>query len=167
MALTSKITDYDARWPSMFLSERNRIAPCFNSQLIEIYHVGSTAVPGLAAKPEIDIMVEVSKLQDEILRDTRLQALGYIRRTNLSDRHHFYRRDVDGVRTHKLHVCHRGHSEIGRLLRFRDLLRSDPVLRQEYQQLKLDLEATNRDGMSEYLARKAPFINALVGPPLA
>jgi GrpB-like predicted nucleotidyltransferase (UPF0157 family) len=166
MALTSKITDYDARWPSMFLAEKNRIAHCFNPQLIEIYHIGSTAVPDLAAKPEIDMLVEISEMQDQVLQDNRLQALGYVRRTNLSDGHHFYRRDVDGVRTHKLHVCQMGHLEIGRLLHFRDLLRGDPILRQEYQNLKMELEATNRDGMSEYLARKAPFINALVGSPL-
>jgi GrpB-like predicted nucleotidyltransferase (UPF0157 family) len=51
------------------------------------------------------------------------------------------------------------------MLRFRDLLRSDPAVRQQYQDLKLELEATNRDGIGEYLAKKAPYINALIGPP--
>lgn len=91
-----------------------------------------------------------------------MSSLGYVRGTNLSVGHHFYRRDVNGVRTHKVHVCVQGHPQIVRMLRFRDLLRSDPTVRQEYQDLKLALEADNRNGIAEYLARKAPFIDACV-----
>jgi GrpB-like predicted nucleotidyltransferase (UPF0157 family) len=87
-----------------------------------------------------------------------------MRGSNLSEGHHFYRRDVDGVRTHKVHVCISGHPQIERMLRFRDLLRRDPVIRQQYQELKFQLEASNREGIGEYLAKKAPFIDALLGP---
>jgi GrpB-like predicted nucleotidyltransferase (UPF0157 family) len=164
MALTSKISGYDGQWPSMFLTEKRRIAGHFVPELIEIYHVGSTAVPGLCAKPEIDLLVEVVKHRNEAVRDSAMRTLGYVRGTDLSEGHHFYRRDVDGVRTHKVHVCVTGHWQVERMLRFRDLLRSDPIIRQEYQDLKLELEASNRDGIGEYLAKKAPFIDALMGP---
>lgn len=88
--------------------------------------------------------------------------LGYVRGSDLSAEHQFYRRDVAGVRTHKVHVCVSGHWQIKRMLRFRDLLRDDEQLRRDYQQLKLHLEAINRNGIGEYLAAKAPFIDEVM-----
>ncbi|MBV4462490.1 GrpB family protein [Pseudomonas sp. SWRI79] len=163
MALTSKISPYDSRWPALFLSAKEQIAKAFGTDLIAIHHVGSTAVPGLAAKPEIDLLVEVAEHRNESSRDNVMRELGYARGSDLSAGHHFYRRDVDGVRTHKAHVCITGHGQIERMLRFRDLLRDAPVIRQQYQDLKLELEANNTGGISEYLARKAPFIDGLMG----
>ncbi|GAB7547672.1 GrpB family protein [Cupriavidus sp. 8B] len=163
MTLTSKISRYDSEWPALFVTEKERIAKGLGAELVDIYHVGSTAVPGLAAKPEIDLLVEVSEHRNEAARDRFMGVLGYVRGSDLSAGHHFYRRDVDGVRTHKVHVCISGHWQIDRMLRFRDLLRSDAVIRQQYQDLKFELEGSNRGGIAEYLALKAPFIDALMG----
>ncbi|EJM18510.1 hypothetical protein PMI21_02082 [Pseudomonas sp. GM18] len=163
MALTSKISPYDSRWPALFLSAKEQIAKAFGAELVAIHHVGSTAVPELAAKPEIDLLVEVAEHRNESCRDNVMLGFGYARGSDLSAGHHFYRRDVDGVRTHKTHVCITGHGQIERMLRFRDLLRSDPVLRQRYQDLKLELEANNTGGIGEYLAQKAPFIDGVIG----
>ncbi|MCY1668150.1 GrpB family protein [Rhizobium sp. SL86] len=165
MALTSKISLYNSQWPFQFSVEAERIAKCFNSELRGIHHVGSTAVPDLAAKPEIDLLVELSEHQNEAIRDAAMRDLGYVRGSNLSEGHHFFRRDVGGIRTHKVHICVMGHWQIERMIRFRDLLRADPAIRQQYQDLKLRLEANNREGIGEYLAQKAPFIDALMGPP--
>lgn len=165
MALTSQISEYDDRWPSMFDAEKARLEGVFGSEAVEIHHVGSTAVPGLAAKPEIDLLVVVSHHGDEAKVDQAMASLGYIRGKNLSDEHHFYRRNVGAIRTHKVHVCLVGHWQISRILRFRDMLRRDDGLRQGYQNLKLELESANEHGIKEYLARKAPFIDAVVGPP--
>ncbi len=164
MALTSQITPYNEQWPSMFVAERRLIAKVFEPDLIEIHHVGSTAVVGLSAKPEIDLLVEVRVQTNQVDRDRSMVSLGYVRGSNLSLGHHFYRKDVDGVRTHKVHVCLTGHWQIERMIRFRNLLIDNPQIRQEYQRLKLHLEASNRDGIGEYLANKAPFIDALMGP---
>ena len=160
MKLTSQIRPYDNQWPERYLAARAGIAQGFGSELIDIHHVGSTGVPGLAAKPEIDVLVVVQAHRETAARHAHMQALGYVRGSDLSPGHHFYRRDVDGIRTHKVHVCAQGHPQIAWMLRFRDLLRSDDDLRQRYQALKLELEATNRDGIGEYLAGKAPFIEA-------
>ncbi|WP_248751901.1 GrpB family protein [Pseudomonas sp. MWU15-20650] len=160
MALTSKISPYDPQWPFLFTREKHRLAEGFAAELIDIHHVGSTAVPGLCAKPEIDILVVVSEHLNEAARNGFMQTLGYGRGSDLSTDHHFYRRDVDGVRTHKIHVCAAGHGQIARMLRFRDLLRENASIRQQYQDLKLQLEATNCGGIAEYLARKAPCIDA-------
>ncbi|MHC8401696.1 GrpB family protein [Pseudomonas sp. MDT1-17] len=163
MALTSKIFLYDSGWPTQFFSAKEQIAKAFGTELVAIHHVGSTAVPELAAKPEIDLLVEVARHRDESSRDNVMHGLGYARGSDLSPGHHFYRRDVGGVRTHKAHVCIIGHDQIERMLRFRDLLRGDPVIRQRYQDLKFELEASNTSGIGEYLVQKAPFIDELVG----
>lgn len=163
MVLTSAIAAYDSRWPLLFQTAQEQIAKAFGAELVAIHHVGSTAVPGLAAKPEIDMLVEVSAHRNERARQSVMQGLGYVRGSDLSAGHHFYRRDVDGVRTHKLHVCITCHGQIERMLRFRDRLREDPVTRQRYQDLKLELEACNTGGIGEYLARKAPFIDEVMG----
>ena len=162
MALTSKITAYDPVWQDIFIAERDLIAPAFHGELVAIHHVGSTAVPGLAAKPEIDLLAEVSAHSPGV--DEFMQSCGYIRGNDLSPEHHFYRKDAGGVRTHKVHVCPTEHWQISRMLRFRDLLRKETALREQYQSLKLKLEAENTQGIAEYLAQKAPFIDAVVGP---
>ena len=162
MALTSKITPYDTAWPARFRAERDRVAPVFSGTLTAIHHVGSTAVPDLAAKPEIDILIVVTDHRNSSEIDAFLQPIGYVRGKNLSADHHFYRKDVKGVRTHKLHVCTQGHYQISRMLHFRDLLRRNPELRHRYQHLKLKLEAENTEGIGEYLAGKAPFIDAVL-----
>ncbi|MFL1546106.1 GrpB family protein [Pseudomonas sp. O39] len=162
MALTSKICPYDPQWPLLFTAENRRIAGGFGAELIGTHHIGSTAVPGLSAKPEIDILVVVSEHLNEVARNKFMRTLGYVRGSDLSAGHHFYRRDVDGVRTHKIHVCVAGHEQIARMLCFRDLLRKDSTVREQYQDLKLQLEANNRGGIAEYLAHKAPYIDALM-----
>jgi GrpB-like predicted nucleotidyltransferase (UPF0157 family) len=163
MGLTSPISSPDDRWPGLFAAERDRIAPGFGEGLVAIHHVGSTAVPGLAAKPEIDLLVVVADHGRAPRVEAFLRGLGYLRGKDLAPGHHFYRRDVGGLRTHKLHACTARHPAIARMLRFRDLLRADPALRRDYEALKLRLEAENREGIAEYLAGKAPFIDALVG----
>jgi GrpB-like predicted nucleotidyltransferase (UPF0157 family) len=164
MALTSQIKPYDDRWPIIFEVENARLQIVFAPLVVEIQHVGSTAVPGLAAKPEIDILI-VSDHQDQNRVDPQMASLGYERGKDLSDGHMFYRRDVGGIRTHKVHVCRPGHWQISRMLRFRDMLRQNDELRLQYQVLKLELESKNESGIKEYLSQKAPFIDAVVGPP--
>ncbi|MDH1629201.1 GrpB family protein [Pseudomonas mosselii] len=160
MALTSKITTYNPEWPQRYQSDKVLLASAFGDELLAIHHVGSTAVPQLAAKPEIDVLVEVSEHRNEAARDEVLLSLGYVRGSDLSPGHHFYRRNVGEVRTHKIHICRCGHDSVIQMLTFRDLLRNDASLRQRYQDLKIELEATNTGGMAEYLEKKGPFILA-------
>ncbi|APS31379.1 GrpB family protein [Pectobacterium brasiliense] len=162
MTLTSKITAYSSDWPMMFAAERDNIAFIFGNQLIVIHHVGSTAVPELAAKPEIDLLVEVSAHASDTDVNALMCGCGYVRGTDLSEGHHFYRKDVNGIRTHKVHVCETGHKDIDRMLAFRNILRQDAKLRALYQTLKFQLELENTVGIKEYLALKEPFIEAVL-----
>lgn len=162
MPLTSKIVPYDANWPRLFAIEKDRISPAFENDLVTVFHVGSTAVPDLQAKPEIDILVEIANHDSAVSVQQNLLELGYVRGTDLSEGHHYYRRNVEGVRTNKLHVCVVGHRQSLRMRAFRDLLRSDDDARQRYGELKLQLERENIRGIGEYLEKKRPFIESMI-----
>lgn len=90
-----------------------------------------------------------------------LRYLGYSRCGDLVQGHHFFKRVVDGVRTHKLHVCAQGHPQVTRMLKIRDHLRADAEVRAAYAALKLSLEKQNQTGIAEYLDGKAPFLDEL------
>ncbi|RWL75790.1 MAG: GrpB family protein [Mesorhizobium sp.] len=162
MPLTSSIRSYDPQWPQKYADEAARLAPIFGSALLELHHVGSTAVPGLAAKPEIDILAVVNStgVPEEWARS--FEKLGYRRGGDLSPGHHFFKRDIEGVRTHKLHICREAHPSVAELLRFRDHLRRHPDDRVKYQELKIKLERENTEGIREYLSAKAPFIRSVL-----
>lgn len=162
MRLTSTITTYKPEWSTRFAAEADRIRPVIGSALCEIHHVGSTAVAGLSAKPEIDILLIVNRLEETSAWTDRFSNLGYVRGKDLSPGHLFFKRNVHGVRTHKLHVCMQGHVKIKEMLSFRDALRSDASVRTSYEKLKLKLEAENSNGIGEYLEGKAPFIRSVL-----
>jgi len=162
MSLTSPIKPYDPIWPQQYAAEEARLRPIFGSALVGIHHVGSTAVPELAAKEEIDVLAVVTS--DSALENwsRSLVGLGYRRGGDLSPGHHFFKRDVNGVRTHKLHVCLDGHGHIARMLKFRDHLRKDAGSRSRYQELKHRLERENTLGIQQYLMAKDPFIEDIL-----
>ncbi|QFT33898.1 dephospho-CoA kinase/protein folding accessory domain-containing protein [Labrenzia sp. THAF82] len=161
MALTSVITEYDERWPGLFEQEALRLRPVFGLACSSLHHVGSTAVIGLPAKPEIDILAVVAETTDLDDWEDILGTLGYQRGGDLMDGHHFFKRDVGGIRTHKLHICQIGHSQILRMLKIRDHLRKCPKDRDTYKALKLRLEQENQSGIAEYLNGKTPFLEKL------
>ena len=159
MKLTSKIQKYDAGWIDSYRMEQLLIENVFGDDLESVHHIGSTAVPGLAAKPEIDMLTVVSLNKDY---SEQLAEFEYRRGTDLSPGHHFYRKANSGVRTHKLHVCTVGHRKIDEMILFRNMLRASEDLRSSYEALKLELEETNVGGIGEYLQRKAPFVEHVV-----
>ncbi|WP_035656677.1 GrpB family protein [Bradyrhizobium sp. STM 3809] len=162
MPLTSPIRPYDPTWPQQYAEEEIRLRPVFSSALLEIHHVGSTAVPGLAAKGEIDILAVINPASTIEDWTRSFESLGYRRGADLSKGHHFFKRDVCGIRTHKLHICREDHAQIARMLRFREHLRRHPADRMRYQELKLRLELENTRGIQEYIAAKDPFISAIL-----
>lgn len=162
MPLTNTITSYDPEWSRQYEEEAERLVPIFIEVLTEIHHVGSTAIPNLSAKPEIDILVIVEDVNMADRWTIELTRLGYRRGGDLSAGHLFYRHDVDGVRTHKIHICQEGHTQIEKMLKFRDYLRSHSAVRDQYQALKLKLENENTRGIGEYLEGKEPFIEEVL-----
>jgi GrpB-like predicted nucleotidyltransferase (UPF0157 family) len=148
------VVPYDAAWPGMYATERDRLAAALGDVAVRIDHIGSTAVPGLAAKPWIDIQVEVGSMRPwDAYRDPLL-ALGYVHHPD-DDDHEFFDR-----RPYHVHVCAAGGDWARRHLSFRDLLRRDPAARAAYQDEKLRLAAEHDDVLA-YTEAKTPLIRRL------
>jgi GrpB-like predicted nucleotidyltransferase (UPF0157 family)/RimJ/RimL family protein N-acetyltransferase len=152
-----EIVDYDPAWPTAFEAERNRLAPLL--QGAEIHHFGSTAVPGLAAKPVIDMIALVPDLDAPIpglVADARYQ---FPRAFNATLTHRrFLCYPTAAHRTHHLHLVDE-REELERRLRFRDRLRADPALAMEYAALKRTLAARHRHDREAYTNAKSGFIH--------
>jgi GrpB-like predicted nucleotidyltransferase (UPF0157 family) len=160
-----EIIDYDSVWPQQFNAELQRLKELCGVRLSKIEHVGSTAVPGLPAKPIIDIIAVVSSLKELDLLVELLCANGYSTsaefNATLGDRR-WLMRQQEGKRTHHLHLVPPSDVEWLNKVRFRDLLRKDSDLRQAYIKLKRRLADELGHDREAYTDAKAEFIcNAL------
>ncbi|MDZ5143292.1 GrpB family protein [Microbacterium testaceum] len=153
-----EIVDPDAAWPGVFEMLRSRIDGALGDRVLEIGHVGSTSVPGLAAKPVIDIDLTVADTDDEDAYVPALEALGFVLRVRepwwLG-----HRCLVSAEPAANLHVWPPDSPEAARHRLFRDWLRADELDRQRYAAVKREVVA---DGlMSEYNARKEGVIREI------
>ena len=157
---------YDPRWPGLFAAERDRLrllSPQLPVRLVDIQHIGSTAVPGLAAKPVIDMLAGVESMAAAEALLAPLCAYGYTTsaefNASLNDRK-WLMRWVEGRRTHHLHIVIHGGKVWAQRLRFRDALRADPALAARYAALKAELAAKHPDDREAYTDGKAAFVQA-------
>ena len=134
------IAPYDPKWPSVFAAEAERLRGALGDAALRIDHVGSTAVPGLAAKPVIDIQISVADIDDGSSFDAPLAALGY-RRHPVPDEdvYPFFHRPEVWPHTHHIHLCQVGGHEERRHLAFRDLLRDQAEIARAYERFKREL----------------------------
>jgi len=155
---------YDAHWPGMFEAERERLLALFPHDFMAIEHIGSTAVPGLAAKPVIDILAGVASMEAARALVTPLCKQGYTTsaefNATLADRQ-WLMRWADGRRTHHLHLVVHGGPVWAQRLRFRDALRADPALAWNYAALKTELAAKYPTDREAYTEAKAAFVRAV------
>jgi len=158
------IEPYDPRWPSTFETERDALEPVLAPWLVgPIEHIGSTAVPGLPAKPIIDIMAAVRDLASSEPAIEALRALSYCYFDYQADRMHWLCKPSDLERTHHLHLVPYGSSLWRDRLAFRDRLRRDEPLRAAYRDLKLELARAFRDDREAYTEAKTAFVVAALG----
>jgi GrpB-like predicted nucleotidyltransferase (UPF0157 family) len=160
------IRDYDPEWPRLFADERARIEAALRPFTIAIEHVGSTSVPGLAAKPIIDILVGVDDL--EVARPiciVELTGLGY---TYLAAYEAWlpgellFRKIVDGRWTHHVHVTETTSPRWLEFTLVRDYLRRHPATAREYGELKKELATRYGDDIEGFREAKRPFIAKLL-----
>jgi len=160
------VIPYDPQWPVLFQEEEKRLRSCLPSELIgRIEHFGSTAVPGLAAKPIVDMLVEVANLEEvkqRVVPILELKGYDYFWRPTWGDDvppwyAWFIRRNADGVRTHHIHMVESHFEHWDRLL-FRDYLVKHPAVALEYQTLKMQLAATHPNDRVAYTKGKTEFI---------
>jgi GrpB-like predicted nucleotidyltransferase (UPF0157 family) len=147
----------------MFQAEAERLRNGLGETAVRIEHVGSTAVPGLAAKPVIDIQVSVGSLEPFEAYADPLAGLGYESREDDEPAHRFFCLAPAGVRTHHVHVCESGGEWERRHLAFRDALRSDPDLRSRYEAEKRRIAALHAADSLAYADAKSPWIRAEQG----
>lgn len=152
-----EVIPYDPEWPIRFATWRDRLAMELGSAALTIDHIGSTAVPGLAAKPVIDIHVTVADVEDEESYVAGIERSGVALRSREVG-HRYFRPAGDRPRAVQVHVTGHGSRWREDHLLFRDLLRESPSTRAAYGRLKLRLAATHRDDRIAYNEAKTNFI---------
>jgi GrpB-like predicted nucleotidyltransferase (UPF0157 family) len=172
MAPVPDIAPYDPRWPAMFEAEAVRLHRALGPLALRIDHHGSTAVPGLAAKPVIDIQISVATLRPLESYGRPLESLGYLHVPHPDDAVcPFFHRPSQWPHTHHVHVVEAGGEEERRTLAFRDYLRQHHGAAHEYEQLKRHLmtEIRPRDAAARetYAERKSAFVERILALALA
>lgn len=162
------IVAYDGTWPLLFEAEAARIREVMDGLALRIEHVGSTSVPGLAAKSVIDIQVSVATLENLGVYSEVLGRLGY-RHVPLGPFdvvYPFFQKPAEWPSTHHIHLCVGGAEQERRHLAFRDYLRSHPAVAAEYAELKRSLAAAHDGATLEsrerYSLSKTHFINSVL-----
>jgi GrpB-like predicted nucleotidyltransferase (UPF0157 family) len=155
-----KIVDYDADWPKKFETSARVIAAALGGSALRVEHIGSTSVPGLAAKPIIDILVVVPDSADESAYLTQLEAAGYVLRVREPDwnEHRMFRTPEKDVH---IHIYSAGCPEIQRNLTFRDCLRRNIDDRRRYEQTKRELAKKEWLDMNAYADAKTEVIESI------
>jgi GrpB-like predicted nucleotidyltransferase (UPF0157 family) len=157
-----EIVPYDPSWPVRFETEealiRLSLAPWLAGA---IEHVGSTAVPGLAAKPVIDIMAGVRSLEESRPAIEVAEQIGYCYAPYRPDAMHWFCKPSPELRTHHLHLVPLNSQQWGRVLAFRNYLRTHPAVSAEYEALKRQLADRHHLDREAYTNAKGPFIDRI------
>lgn len=161
-----RLAPADPEWADRFQLEREALGDAIGEWVVGgIHHVGSTAVPGLDAKPVIDILAGVRDL--ETARDCfrPLAVLDYLYAPYLPEEMHWFCKSEPARRTHHLHLVPVGSQRYRNELAFRDRLRADPGLAEDYVALKRQLAERHRDDREAYTDAKGAFIRAALEAP--
>jgi GrpB-like predicted nucleotidyltransferase (UPF0157 family) len=156
-----QIVDYDPRWPRLFEREAERIQAVLGDRVLSIEHVGSTSVPGLAAKPRIDVLLAVADSADESAYLPALEAAGYVLRIREPDwyEHRVFKGPDMDI---NLHVFSPGCPEIDRMLLFRDRLRSNASDRRLYERTKKELARRDWKYTQNYADAKTAVVEEIL-----
>lgn len=140
---------------------KKRIEAAVKPDIVGIHHIGSTAIANLRAKPIIDIALELVSFQDGEKYVKSLEKLGYIYHGQeiLPDRYYFTKGEP---RTHQIHMYESGNKYLLEQLNFRDYLRENPEMRQEYEILKQKLALANKDNKHKYAKAKTTYIQNIL-----
>jgi GrpB-like predicted nucleotidyltransferase (UPF0157 family) len=157
------VVPYNKEWPRMYQEEINRVFPVLQNEIVAMYHIGSTSIPGMWAKPIIDILLEVraiSKIDDY---NEAMINLGYEPRGELGipGRRYFSREEPEDVRTHHIHAFETGNIGIERHLAFRDYMIAHQKDAEKYADLKKQLAQQYPRDIDSYIEGKESFVNEM------
>lgn len=155
------LAPYDSEWKSMYASEARRVQDALGSGVLLLEHVGSTSVPGLSAKPIIDMVMAVANSADEATYVPALEAIGYTLRIREPDWYEHRMLNPPDLSFH-LHVFSVGCEEIDRMLLFRDRLRSHPEDRIAYENTKRELASRTWKYVQNYADAKSEVVQEIL-----
>lgn len=163
-----RIVDYDPAWPSLARGELRRIEEALGDAAVRLEHLGSTAVPDLAAKPILDLQLSVDALSARERYVGPLERLGYLFVPEPeSPDYHFFGKPAERPRTHHLHVCEAGSEHELRHVALRDFLRAHDDEAARYAALKRSVAARHPGDRHAYIAGKDEYVAALEARALA
>jgi GrpB-like predicted nucleotidyltransferase (UPF0157 family) len=159
------IVPYNSLWTSKFIEEKARLLGIFSDDIVEIEHIGSTAVVGLAAKPIIDMMGSVLSMKAADYLLGPLREFGYVTpidcNIDLAERR-WLMRYSNGHRTHHLHLVRINSAGWKRTIKFRDILQTQLEVAKQYEQLKTTLAKDNVNNRNAYIQGKSAFIEEVL-----
>jgi len=156
-----EIRDYDPEWPRLFEREAARVRSALGDRVVRLEHAGSTSVPGLPAKPIIDMVLELPDSSDEPAYLPDMEAAGYT--LAIREPEWFEHRVFKGPDTNiNLHVFTAGSPEVERMLRFRDWLRSNPADLELYLRTKRELAARDWKYVQQYADAKSAVVQEII-----
>jgi GrpB-like predicted nucleotidyltransferase (UPF0157 family) len=166
---TVVLVSYDSQWPREFQDEKKRLIDVFGDEIVAVEHFGSTAIPGMVAKPIIDINVAIPSLEDAHRYIAGLQTMGY---EHMPDRwfddRYFFPKGPEELRTHHLNLVEITSDTAWRYpLLFRDYLRTHDNEREKYATLKRKLAARYENDREKYTEAKSDFIKGIIQKALA
>ncbi|MBW3570749.1 MAG: GrpB family protein [Gemmatimonadetes bacterium] len=158
-----EVVPHDPRWRDAFEAEAKHVAAALGENVTAIHHIGSTAIPGIHAKPVVDLLVEVRDLAELDGRSSAMESLGYevMGEYGIPGRRYFRKDDQEGTRTHNLHAFETGAAEVERHLAFRDYMIAHPGDAQQYGELKRKLADEHPQSMDGYMDGKDAFIKEM------
>ena len=167
MSRVIEVVTYDSDWIMAFKTEAAALTAVFGNRLLETHHIGSTAVPGLDAKPIVDILVVLDNTGDINSFDHAMETIGYRVRGECLDApvpgtagRFYFSKDTNGIRSHQVHVCARGHREIFDKLAFREYLGANADLAAAYGKLKRQAALDHRFDNIGYMRAKDDFVKS-------
>jgi GrpB-like predicted nucleotidyltransferase (UPF0157 family) len=156
-----EVVDYDSAWPQMFELEREELCRALGAVAVSIHHIGSTAVPGLAAKPIIDIIVEVTSVINMDCHESYMMDIGYEPKGEFGiPGRRFFQKGRDN-RTYHVHAFAQGDPHILRHIAFRDYLRLNPRIASEYGEIKRRVALGCHNDIEVYCQGKDAFIKRI------
>ena len=160
MARIIEVVEYNPLWPAMFIEVKQQLTSLLEDEVISIEHIGSTSVPGLCAKPIIDILVEVKSLDLLDNLTAQFTALGFVGKgeNGIVGRRYFQKGGQQ--RTHHVHIFEEGHEHALEHRIFRDYLKAHKQVALQYAEIKTNAAQACNNDIQVYMALKDEFIKA-------
>jgi GrpB-like predicted nucleotidyltransferase (UPF0157 family) len=155
------LVEHRERWSTDFEKEADSIKVILSDNLLAAYHIGSTAISGLRAKPVIDVLLEVRSLCELDKRNTELEELGYEAKGEYGIEGRRFFQKGGKERTHHVHAFKTGNHEIERHKLFVEFMKAHPHRAAEYEKLKMELESKYKEEPDKYSEGKAAFIKVI------